>query len=165
VEFSYYAYYIKLLKCRAVVRSCKTFLLRVVAGWCSCKKDQREHWWPLLFTQHHSVATEPANNRKWCKNARSRHLIPLFCRTRNFIRFERAIRIMQSTDKMIGKRKLKPYIIVGSRLLGEPYLHITQRERVRRTLLKEWLHTDKFKSNAYTNTFHVMLMLMTEGWM
>jgi hypothetical protein len=31
-------YYEKLLKCRAVVRSCKNFLLRVVAGWCSCKK-------------------------------------------------------------------------------------------------------------------------------
>jgi hypothetical protein len=37
-KYSYYAYYKKLLKWRAVVRSCKSFLLRAVAGSRSCKK-------------------------------------------------------------------------------------------------------------------------------
>jgi hypothetical protein len=38
-KYSYYGYYKKLLKCRAVVRSCKNYLLRAVAGPRSCKKE------------------------------------------------------------------------------------------------------------------------------
>jgi len=80
---------------------------------------------------------------------------------------------MPSTDKMIGKRKFKSYVIVVSRLLGEPYLHITQRERGRRPLLTEWLHKYNSRYNATTNAFRdmimimmmMMMMLMTEGWL
>jgi hypothetical protein len=38
LEFSHYACHKKLLRCRAVVRLCKNFLLRAVSGPGRCKK-------------------------------------------------------------------------------------------------------------------------------
>jgi hypothetical protein len=39
LEFFYYTYYKKLSKCRAVVRSCKKFLLTAVTSPRSCKQN------------------------------------------------------------------------------------------------------------------------------
>jgi hypothetical protein len=88
-------------------------------------------------------------------------LNPFILPDKNFIRFERATPDNAKYRQDDWKEEVKSYVIVVSRLLGEPYLHITQRERGRRTLLTEWLHKYNSRCNATTNAFRVMLMLMT----
>jgi hypothetical protein len=47
----------RLLKCRAVVRSCENFLLEAVGGSRSCEKKQRERWYLRMFIYKTSSCT------------------------------------------------------------------------------------------------------------